>query len=321
MGWAGSDLFREIVAVLGPAIENSVEPSETLAKRLLSEAPRLVVIDNFESVRDEPLLVFLRDQLPSPSKVLVTSRHHLQVGERVVNLEGMDSIEAVALLRQEADRLGIALTGKDEGHLELIAKVGHGVPLVLRWVMENVRDGRTLDWAIGALKQATADDIFVTFISYSHDSAAHKGRVLDLAQRLRGDGIDCRLDRFVNGAPPEGWPLWMERQVASARFVIVVASATYLRRYEGREQPGVGRGAIWEAILARQDLYEAQGENRKFVPVLFEGAVAGEVPKSLRPFTLYHLFGDYDKLLRYMLDQPLVVPAPIGRRRKLPPSR
>ena len=113
----------------------------------------------------------------------------------------------------------------------------------------------------------------------------------------------------------------MERQVASARFVIVVASATYLRRYEGREQPGVGRGAIWEAILARQDLYEAQGENRKFVPVLFEGAVAGEVPKSLRPFTLYHLFGDYDKLLRYMLDQPLVVPAPIGRRRKLPPSR
>jgi hypothetical protein len=32
------------------------------------------------------------------------------------------------------------------------------------------------------------------FISYSHDSAEHKDRVWDLCERLRNDGIDCRID-------------------------------------------------------------------------------------------------------------------------------
>jgi len=35
------------------------------------------------------------------------------------------------------------------------------------------------------------------FISYSHDSAAHKDRVWDLAERLRNDGIDCRVDQHA----------------------------------------------------------------------------------------------------------------------------
>jgi hypothetical protein len=42
-----------------------------------------------------------------------------------------------------------------------------------------------------------------TLISYSHDSAAHKQRVLDLADRLHGDGVDCHLDRYED-SPPEG---------------------------------------------------------------------------------------------------------------------
>ena len=33
------------------------------------------------------------------------------------------------------------------------------------------------------------------FISYSHDSAEHRDRVLALSERLRQDGIDTLLDR------------------------------------------------------------------------------------------------------------------------------
>jgi hypothetical protein len=32
------------------------------------------------------------------------------------------------------------------------------------------------------------------FISYSHDSEAHRERVLALSERLRADGIDADLD-------------------------------------------------------------------------------------------------------------------------------
>ena len=39
------------------------------------------------------------------------------------------------------------------------------------------------------------------FISYSHDSDAHRERVLALSERLREDGIETLLDRYVNGSP------------------------------------------------------------------------------------------------------------------------
>ncbi|HEY9820529.1 MAG TPA: SEFIR domain-containing protein, partial [Candidatus Sericytochromatia bacterium] len=34
------------------------------------------------------------------------------------------------------------------------------------------------------------------FISYSRDSREHKDRVLNLADRLRDDGIDCNIDQY-----------------------------------------------------------------------------------------------------------------------------
>ena len=44
---------------------------------------------------------------------------------------------------------------------------------------------------------ATLDgDAKRVFISYSHDSDAHKERVLELADRLRTDGLHVELDQF-----------------------------------------------------------------------------------------------------------------------------
>ncbi len=42
------------------------------------------------------------------------------------------------------------------------------------------------------------------FISYSHDSPAHRDSVLVLSDRLRGDGVDCRIDQYEE-SPQEGW--------------------------------------------------------------------------------------------------------------------
>ena len=157
------------------------------------------------------------------------------------------------------------------------------------------------------------------FISYAQESSEHKQRVLEVAQRLRGDQVDCTIDQFVNGSPSEGWPLWMERQVQQADFVLVVCTPTYLRRYEAVEQAGKGLGATWEAILTRQELYEGQADNRKFIPVVFESGTTDRIPKPLRPYTYYKLSERYDELLRHLTQQPATVPQPLGRRRILPP--
>jgi hypothetical protein len=160
----------------------------------------------------------------------------------------------------------------------------------------------------------------IVFISYTQETDVHNARVLSLAQRLRSEGIDCRIDKFVAGTPSEGWPLWMERQVKEANFVLIICTATYLRRYDAHEVSGKGLGGTWEALLIRQDLYEGQGLNRKFIPVCLDVSRVEDIPKPLRPVTRYTLDDGYEALYRHLTDQPAVVAAPLGVKRVLPPN-
>jgi hypothetical protein len=154
----------------------------------------------------------------------------------------------------------------------------------------------------------------VVFISYAHDSEDHCDNVLGLAERLRAEGLNCKIDRFTP-APSEGWPLWMERGIRDATFVLVVGSPAYICRYDLGERPGVGLGAIWEAVLMREDLYEGGGLNEKFIPVLFAGDELSSLPKPLRPHTRYRLPADYDDLYRHLTNQPSTVARSLGPRR------
>ena len=43
------------------------------------------------------------------------------------------------------------------------------------------------------------------FISYAHKNQAYEDKVLELANRLRSEGIDAMIDQYEE-APPEGWP-------------------------------------------------------------------------------------------------------------------
>ena len=54
------------------------------------------------------------------------------------------------------------------------------------------------------------------FISYSHDSDSHRQFVADLSAALRQDGLDCLIDQYITGFPPEGWQRWMESEIEQA---------------------------------------------------------------------------------------------------------
>lgn len=156
------------------------------------------------------------------------------------------------------------------------------------------------------------------FISYSHDSEPHREIVLQLAQQLRGWGLNVMLDRFVT-VPPEGWPRWMVAQVEAADFVLVVCTALFCRRFEGRETPGKGKGATFEGLLATQLLYDANTINKKFVPVILADGDEAHVPTVFRPYTRYNLPDQFEALYRHLTDQPEILPAPLGPRKVLPP--
>lgn len=158
-------------------------------------------------------------------------------------------------------------------------------------------------------------------ISYSHDSPEHKDRVLQLANRLRADGIDCAVDQYEM-SPAEGWPAWMERRIGEARFVLVVCTETYRRRMEGTAPAGLGHGVRWESQLLRQQIYDAGGANDRVIPILLGAADVGAIPHVLRSATYYRPedADEYEKLYRHLTGQPRILKPPLGRLRLLSPT-
>lgn len=132
------------------------------------------------------------------------------------------------------------------------------------------------------------------FISYSHDTVEHQERVLGLADRLRADGINAETDQY-NTAPPEGWPLWCERQIAAADVVLMVCTETYHRRVSGDEEQGKGLGVVWEARIID-----------KFVPVLFSDPSPEQIPTPIKGWTRYVVDTEdgYEELYRRLTGQP-----------------
>ncbi len=159
------------------------------------------------------------------------------------------------------------------------------------------------------------------FISYSHDSDEHRERVLALSERLRRDGIQTILDRYVEkGSPPEGWPRWMLNGLDKATHVLCVCTETYYRRFRGQEFPSKGKGVDWEGAFLTQALYDSRSVSNKFIPVLFDRVNEQHIPEPLRAQTHYVLDSEisYQALYDAMLDQAGVEPGVVGELKRRP---
>jgi hypothetical protein len=156
-------------------------------------------------------------------------------------------------------------------------------------------------------------------ISYSHESEEHRARVLALAQRLRKDGVDARLDRFVP-PPPEGWSHWMEGQLKEADRIIVVCAPTYSARASRDAAAGVGLGVSWEWHLVRKEVYETRGEASRIVPVFFDGVGKASVPAEVwdRPRHDAASEAGYLSLLDDLFGRAEITPQPVGVARTRP---
>jgi TIR domain-containing protein len=87
------------------------------------------------------------------------------------------------------------------------------------------------------------------FISYAHDTEAHKVRVQTLADQLRHDGVDAMIDQYESH-PPEGWPKWMEKQMTRS-YLLIVPSPRYVYSFEQAET-SIG-GARYEVLFCLHD--------------------------------------------------------------------
>lgn len=141
------------------------------------------------------------------------------------------------------------------------------------------------------------------FVSYSHDSQAHKRWVLEFATRLRKVGVDASLDQWDLG-PGDDIPQFMERSLANADRVIMICTANYVRKANA----GTG-GVGYEKMIVTSDLMKTIDSN-KVIPVIRQSS-GPELPTFLKS-KLYIDFSredqfeeSFDNLTRSIHNAPL----------------
>jgi len=157
------------------------------------------------------------------------------------------------------------------------------------------------------------------FISYAHEDEAHRSRVLELAQRLRRDGVDARLDRF--DAHQSDWSVWMEREVQAADAVLCVCTATWRHRFDLEEDDATDTGVRYEARLIRGLVKQRRGRMHSVAAVAFrQDDLDHHVPLVLQDGTPYLLDDHYEKLYGWLTGQAGEEPARLGSLRAIEPK-
>ncbi len=151
------------------------------------------------------------------------------------------------------------------------------------------------------------------FVSYSHDSEEHNDRILQMANRLRHDGVNCEIDQF-EPSPPEGWPEWMLRAVHGAQHVVVVITQGFSHKLERRRTQSKASGVAWEIAAVLQELYDSGGHNKKFIPIVLSSSDTIFIPLVLRSSTYFDLSmpDAYDGLLALLTGQERTYREPVG---------
>lgn len=141
------------------------------------------------------------------------------------------------------------------------------------------------------------------FISYSHDSQDHKKWVLDIATRLRNNGVDAILDQW-DLKPGDDLPRFMEQGLIAADRVLMVCTDKYV------EKANSGAGGVgYEKMIVTADLLKTIDSN-KVIPLIRQNG-SHNVPTFLRTKLFLdfsrpdQLEFSFDELIRTLHNAPL----------------
>jgi len=149
-----------------------------------------------------------------------------------------------------------------------------------------------------------------TFVSYSHDSLEHKKWILDLATRMRNNGVDAIIDQWEL-QPGSDLPHFMETHLSTSDKIVMVCTERYVRKANSGEG-GVG----YEKMIITSNLLVNIDQN-KIIPLIRQSG-SQDLPTFLKS-KLYIDFSNhkdyefgFDELIRTIHNSPLLVKPKIG---------
>ena len=134
------------------------------------------------------------------------------------------------------------------------------------------------------------------FLSYSHDSGAHKEWVKSLAADLRNGGVDANLDQW-GLALGDDISMFMQKQISESDRVLMVCSEAYVEKAEE------GRGGVgYERLIVTREVIE-KIDTKKFIPLIRRQDSESVVPSFLGPRLYINFSNDdeYDEKLAELL--------------------
>ena len=148
------DIYTAIARVLGrlDILEADGPKRDERIYEALAGIRTLLIIDNFETLKDETVLSFIRE-VPRPTKVVVTTRHRIDVAY-AIRLIGLTREDSMTLIEREAALKGALL---DEEEKERLFTLSRGAPIVINLIISRLALGLPFRTAVQYLKHPEYD--------------------------------------------------------------------------------------------------------------------------------------------------------------------
>jgi hypothetical protein len=140
-----TELLTEIANVLEiPTANRDISTVKNDVITLMKGLKGLLLIDNIEEIDDTAVFEFLKNEVPEPVKIIVTSRVSRDLGARTISVPGMTEDEAHTLLQQELERAGYTgYINELEDAKEIVKAAGY-LPLAIKWAASLAASAQSL---------------------------------------------------------------------------------------------------------------------------------------------------------------------------------
>ncbi|MDR1912538.1 MAG: hypothetical protein LBQ52_09390 [Helicobacteraceae bacterium] len=142
-------LIDTILIVLGfnEYLQFEYMKKKKIAIELLSLTKILLVLDNLETIKPgnfAEIWEFINNELPSPSKILLTSREYPQSVPQTIRVDNLSEEDSLILIEQYSNDIEIA-DNYVKGIKKEVYNLSSGLPIVIRSILGQIKLGKNIN--------------------------------------------------------------------------------------------------------------------------------------------------------------------------------